>query len=411
MNGRTPQLSPFLAACVARGVIDEPAALAIERFREASGMGLAGSLREFGVPLPAEPVGGGGSTPDGAFAFAPLLLPVPPDPAMTFDSFVPAAANARAVQLGRHVLENPGVPENALLCVLGDPGVGKTHLLSAMAHAAGAPGALLVHLTDFDVEVERGRRLGARGELRAWLAGAELLLLDDVHLVEDEPALQRELLALLDRRARARLPTVCSSTRPWARLEPFEATLASRLEAAPVAELRIGDAPERAEILRRSTQGKSLPGPVIDYLATHVGDSVRRLKAAATQLLAMVQGTGLEVDLELARAVVPLERDLVRAARRPESTPPEKRVRRPSGRVSIMREAGREGGKAQRFKEMLAGAETPEEQGLALEIAIGERLRELRREGRDAKAVARLEQALELLRQGKLEEALRQMDG
>jgi hypothetical protein len=56
---------------------------------------------------------------------------------------------------------------------------------------------------------------------------------------------------------------------------------------------------------------------------------------------------------------------------------------------------------------MLASAESKEEQSLALQIAVGERLRQLRSENGDPKAIQQLEQSLDLLREGRMEEAIR----
>ena len=63
-----------------------------------------------------------------------------------------------------------------------------------------------------------------------------------------------------------------------------------------------------------------------------------------------------------------------------------------------------------RFKEMLEGAESQEEQALALQIALSERLRQLREKGEDEKAIRILEKALDLLREGKVEQAIRCVD-
>jgi len=62
---------------------------------------------------------------------------------------------------------------------------------------------------------------------------------------------------------------------------------------------------------------------------------------------------------------------------------------------------------ADRFKKMLAAAESEEEQMLALQIALGERIRQLRHSGHDAVTLSRLENALSLLRDGNMEEAVR----
>ena len=60
---------------------------------------------------------------------------------------------------------------------------------------------------------------------------------------------------------------------------------------------------------------------------------------------------------------------------------------------------------AQRFKEMVAESDTEEEQSLALQIALGERIRQMRKDGTDAQAVSRLELALKMLREGDMEGA------
>ena len=78
----------------------------------------------------------------------------------------------------------------------------------------------------------------------------------------------------------------------------------------------------------------------------------------------------------------------------------------PGGTLATMSLAG---DKASMFKDMLDAAESEEEQSLALQIALGERLRQLREEGGDPEARKKLEQALELLRDGNAEEAIRCM--
>jgi len=62
---------------------------------------------------------------------------------------------------------------------------------------------------------------------------------------------------------------------------------------------------------------------------------------------------------------------------------------------------------AKRFKDMLAEAENEKEQALALQIALGERIRQIRTEQGDVKEIRKLEQALELLRENRIEEAIR----
>lgn len=384
-------LSALLHSCVQRGIIDEDTA------RRIQSVGRDEAL--LGAPAEA--------------GWTPLLLTTELDPELTFETLVPSRQNAFPLEMAQLVAStSPARTPYNPLYVYADVGVGKTHLLSAIAHGAAARGALLVNTADLDAELDRARRTGQRAELRRFLGAPEVLLLDDIQLCEGREELQRELFAVLSQRMHAGRSAVITCDVPPTRLAGVEARLVSRLGAGVIVGLQMGEKEWRKEVLRRACLGRELPEDVLDFVADRVSDSVRSLKAAAVQLLAWRDRTGA-LDLAAARAVLDRAPPPSRPAPPPASPPasPQEVSATPKARPEPPASAASAESRAARFKQMLQGAETEEEQVLALQIALSERLRQLKAEGGDAGLLARLERALALLREGKAEDAMREVDG
>ncbi|MEW6137753.1 MAG: DnaA/Hda family protein [Thermodesulfobacteriota bacterium] len=368
-------LPDFLQFSVRKGIVDERTAHRIELYRRIRGLG--------------------------KYESRTALMNDPVDPNLTFENYVVCKGNSFAVELAKTVAHKTAtrLPYNPLY-LYGDIGLGKTHLLSAIANAAIEKDVLLVNTADLDRELERAERLKCRAELTEWLVSVEILLVDDIQLCEGRENLQRDLFSVLNHMTRAHRWVVICSDVPPTRLAGVESRLLSRLGGGVIVSLQMGDRTERRDLIRHFMGERSFPQDVVDYLAENITDNVRRLKAAVAQLLALVDGMGNPLDVDLARAVVPLQR---------ESPPPEK----PSSTVSKgdvsnkPQPAPPPPSRANRFREMLASADSEEEQVLALQIALGERIRELRNEGADQKSLRQLERALELLRDGNMEEAIK----
>jgi hypothetical protein len=159
---------------------------------------------------------------------------------------------------------------------------------------------------------------------------------------------------------------------------------------------------------------------VVDYLADHITDDVRRLKAAVTQLLTLHEGAQTPLTIDMANAVVPLQEGVHGSTKGSKSAPLDHDAAEPQVSTDLDVEMSRfedmlagldskdrEASAMRLLKKMLASAESKEEQSLALQIALGERIRQLRNEKGDPEAVQQLEQALNLLREGRMEEAIR----
>ncbi len=367
-------LPEFLRISVEKGIIDERTAHRLELHRRSREAGTAGIRSAF--------------------------LNDPPDPNFTFDTYVVCKGNSFAVELARGIAAQPRsqLPYNPLY-LYGDIGLGKTHLLSAIANTTREKQALLVNTADLEAELQRAQRLKLRAELRQWLISVDILLIDDIQLCEGREDLQRDIFSIVSYMTKAHRWVVISSDVPPTRLAGVESRLLSRLEGGVIVSLQMGDKAERCNFVKHFLNERSMSHEVIDYLAGNVTDNVRRLKAVVTQLLTLHETVDEPLTVELVRSLVPGTKPLTS-----HKEPASKNV--VSGKIE-QPPAPKEVSRVNRFKEMLAGAESEAEQALALQIALGERVRELRNTSGDQESIRQLENALSLLRDGKLEEAIR----
>jgi hypothetical protein len=262
--------------------------------------------------------------------------------------------------------------------------MGKTHLLSAIAHAATGRRVLLINTADLAVEFERARRMQSEADLCQYVMAADLLLLDDIQLCAGDEALQRSLFVFLDHLERRQRVVVVSAAKAPAELKGVESRLLSRLQSGVAVQLQPAEPGDRAEIVRRAVGAGALSEEAIGRLADRHADSVRGLIAAARQMVA-------QKDLAGGRTAAPEP-----AAR--EAQPP----------------ASEESGAdptpwAARFKGMLNSAQTEDEQAMALQMAVAERLRQLRKEGAAPELVRRFTEALDLLAAGRSKDAVQRI--
>jgi chromosomal replication initiator protein DnaA len=362
-------LPDFLKASVERGLIDEQVARRIELFRRTRG--------------------------DGA-SISPLLLSTV-DPNLTFENFVQCKVNSFAFDLARSVAAKPPLelPYNPLY-MYADVGLGKTHIMSAIANACAPRTAIMVNTADVQAEFVRFKASNARMALRELLCSGDILLLDDIQFCERDAELQIEFFSIINHMFVKGGWVVISSDVPPTQLTHIESRLISRLGSGAVVSLQMGDKAYRLEVLKHYLPKQVAPEEVLEFLAERITTNVRALKAAVAQLSATREITGSEITLDLARTLLLLPEDAgKRAAKNEDNIGPDAADEEESSRIF-----------AQRFRDMLNSAEDEDEQSLALQIALGERIRQLREAHAHPSRVERFVQALELVRGGDVQGAL-----
>jgi chromosomal replication initiator protein len=171
------------------------------------------------------------------------------DPKLTFDSFVVGPANRLASAAARRAADSPGTSYNPLF-LYSASGLGKTHILTAIAHQAQKVKggkveymALEEYLERLEHSLKGGQRDGLYGDL-------SILLLDDVQFLTGQPEAQEMLLKTLDQLSTAGGQIVLASDRPPADIDGLDARLLSRFSGGLIVDLGPPEYETRVAIIR-----------------------------------------------------------------------------------------------------------------------------------------------------------------
>jgi len=210
------------------------------------------------------------------------------DPKLTFDSFVVGPANRLASAAARRAADSPGTSYNPLF-LYSAPGLGKTHILTAIAHQAekGRTGkveymALEEYLERLESSLKGGQRDGLYSDL-------DILLLDDVQFLTGQPEAQEMLLKTLDQLSAAGGQIVLASDRPPADIDGLDARLLSRFSGGLIVDLGPPEFETRVAIIRKKAEerGQTLEAGVAEAVAKAPFKNVRELGGVLNKIFAM----------------------------------------------------------------------------------------------------------------------------
>ena len=231
------------------------------------------------------------------------------NPLYRFDTFVVGSANRLAMTAAKAVAESPGTVYNPLF-IYARPGLGKTHLLMGLGHAARAidPNLHVEYLTlDEFVEAFHAAIAAGHGEAyRKRFLDVDLLLVDDVQFLTHRREMQAELLRLTDALQTTNRQIVLTSDRPPAEIEALDERLIRRFAGGLVIDVAAPDYETRVAILRRKAEERraSFAEGVLEAVAGLGIDNVRELLGALNRLVAHQAVSDRPLEPEEARALV-----------------------------------------------------------------------------------------------------------
>ena len=224
---------------------------------------------------------------------------VPLNHAFTFDSFVVGSSNRLSHAVALRAVDNPGEFPRIHFC--GQHGVGKTHLLQAICHAAAdRADARIVYVTaeKFTASFTSAHTSGKLKEFRAFYRNLDLLAFDELQALGsgNKVATQAELLRIVDELGAHGGQVVFASTRTPAELEGVDDKLRDRLGAGFVDKISLPDEDTRYELIQRKMLERriELPKPALCLLAKELTGNVRRLEGTVQRLAALIELEGME---------------------------------------------------------------------------------------------------------------------
>ena len=227
----------------------------------------------------------------------------------TFDNFVIGKSNEMAAAAANAVGEAPGKTYNPLF-IYGATGLGKTHLMQAIAHRvlAREPNTrvLYVGAERFINEVIEGIHGRTMQNLRRrYRSEVDLFLVDDVHFLEGKEATQEEFFHTFNSLSGERRQIVLTSDRPPTEMPGLEARVVSRFQAGMVVDVGQPDLEHRIAILRKKKEQDHLetaiPDEVLAFIAEHVPSNVRELEGCIIKLILYGSLKKREITIETAR--------------------------------------------------------------------------------------------------------------
>ncbi|MFI3312339.1 MAG: chromosomal replication initiator protein DnaA [Eubacteriales bacterium] len=231
------------------------------------------------------------------------------NPAFTFDTFVVGSSNRFSQAASIAVSQNPAGAYNPLL-IYGQPGLGKTHLLHAIANAIREdhPNYNIVYLKgdQFTNELIAAVKSGRNDEFRSKYRQADLFLMDDIQFIAGKEATQEEFFHTFNSLYENHKQIVVTSDRPPHDMALLEDRLRSRLAAGLSTDIQPPDYETRMAIIERKAQslGFDIPEDVKQYIAQNITNNVRQLEGTVNKIKAYKDLAHVDVNLETVKEVI-----------------------------------------------------------------------------------------------------------
>jgi len=238
------------------------------------------------------------------------------NPKYNFNNFVVGNGNRLAHAAALAVAQSPSRAYNPLF-IYGDVGLGKTHLLQAIAHyiIKNKPELSFAYVSSeqFTNELINAIRDDKTVEFREKYRNKDVLLVDDIHFLAGKERTQEEFFHTFNSLYEARKQIVLSSDRPPGEIPTLEKRLQSRFEWGLIADIQPPDLETRIAILKKKAEAENihLPDKVALFIAERIKTNIRKLEGCLTRLIAYSSLLNRKIDtestMEILKNILPKE--------------------------------------------------------------------------------------------------------
>ena len=208
----------------------------------------------------------------------------------TFDSFVAGAGSKFVYAAAKAVAENPGETFNPLF-IYGESGLGKTHLMHAIANhlAQVSPEKKVLYTTSEnflnDLIDSITQKTGAK--FRLHYRNVDVLMIDDIQFLKARTQLQEELFHTFNELSAQNKQIVITSDRPPKEIATLEDRLRTRFEGGMIVDIQPPDNETKIAILKRKAMDRkcAVPEDVLEFLVSDSGHDVRTLEGRLNKVI------------------------------------------------------------------------------------------------------------------------------
>ena len=220
----------------------------------------------------------------------------------TFENFIVGPENEMAHGAALAVAKDPGCNYNPLF-IHGPTGLGKTHLMHAIAHSVYAtnPRARIAYISSetFTNEFIQALQTNSINAFRRRYRELDLLLIDDIHFLAGKDSTQDEFFHTFNELHNNHKQVVLTSDRPASEIAKLSERLVSRFQWGMVASIQAPGLETRIAILRKkaSARGLELAPEIAEFIASRIARNVRNLEGAITRIFGLTGMTRKPLEL------------------------------------------------------------------------------------------------------------------
>ena len=226
-------------------------------------------------------------------------------PEYTFDNLVLGSANQVAALASRQIAEKIGTSPYNPFIIYGESGLGKTHLMQAAGHLAlkKNPSSKIIYvpLMDFVRNITTSLRHNTIENVKLFYQSADLLLVDDIHLIAGKDKSQEEFFHIFNFLFSTKKQIIFTCDQPPKNIKDLENRLKTRFSQGLNLQLSPPELEMRAAILLKKSQNPqislNLSEDIALFIASHVISNVRDLEGALLKLKAFVDFSQIDHSL------------------------------------------------------------------------------------------------------------------